>query len=306
MIERAREAYAHATAGLRAANYPRQIARLDDFRRRDEYAIIVLDALRYDYASEILPQYFSGSLECTWSAGHDTFEYGARCWGDHVYDDLTYLSGAVPLNSKADEDIFDIEHFNQLYNGWVPSETLPGLVDAWRDCWDDALGAVPPEDLTAYARDYTSSDQLVVHYGQPHAPYIGRRRLLGHTHTRDAKPNQGQPVDEPLWEAVKQRETRPRTLRAAYRANVHRACQSIAPLVEDLAETRPVVILADHGELLADYGPQYVSHPRTPYPEIRRVPWLRVDDVHHQPTAGSRGSGEDRGVAAKLEALGYA
>jgi len=286
--------------------YPDQTQRLDAFREHDEYAIIVLDALRYDYAREVLPQYFSGDLECVWSAAHDTFQYGQRCWGDRVYDDVQYVSGAVPLNSNADEEFFDDDHFNDLYNGFVPREHLPGLVDAWRDCWDASIGTVPPDALTEYARDYTDADQLVVHYFQPHAPYIGRRSILGHTDTRDAEPNQGAPVDEPVWESVKSGATTPKELRVAYRANIHRVCQAAAPLIEDLAEDRPVVVMADHGELLADWGVrELVSHPRQPHPSIRRVPWLRVDGVNTQPDRGE--STEASGsLKEKLEDLGYA
>jgi len=283
---------------------PSQRARLNEFREHAEYAIFVLDALRFDYAKAVLPQYLSGDLECVWSAGHDTFEYGRRCWGDRVYDDVTYVSGAVPMNSQADGEVFDIDHFNELYGGWKPGETLPGLVDAWRDCWDPGIGTVPPEALTNYAREYTEASRLVVHYFQPHAPYVGQASLLGHTDTRDAEPNQGAPVDEPVWDRVKTGATSPQELRTAYLANIHRVCRAAAPLIEELAADRPVVAMADHGELLAEYGVRsLVSHPRHPFPEIRRVPWLRVDAVHSHPDPTGDASGES--VAEKLKALGY-
>jgi len=299
--------YARLTAPLRAANLPRQTARLDDFRQRDKYAIIVLDALRYDYAAEILPQYFEGSLEAVWSAGHDTFEYGQRCWGDQIYEGVRYVSGATPINSEADGDTFEDDHFNELYDGWVPSETLPGLVDAWRSEWDPSLGTVPPERVVdLVAREHVDADQLVVHCFQPHAPYIGEKPLLGHTNSRDAHPNQGAPVDEPVWKAVREQRVDKRTLEAAYRANIHRACEAIQLLIEEeLLGDRPVVITADHGELLADYGRDTISHPRIPFPEIRRVPWMRVDATTEAPDVDGR---EDAttDVKERLAALGYA
>lgn len=296
------EQAARVLAPLRKHKYPAQARLFNEFREQDAYAIIVLDALSYDYAHTILPQYFEGDLTETWSAAHDTFEYGQRVWGDRVYDDVTYVSGAVPLNSEAHE--FENDHFNQLYGGWRPSETMPGLVDAWRDCWDTSLGAVPPEDLTRAATPYLDDDRVVVHYGQPHAPYIGQHSYLGHTDTRDAEPNQGAPVDEPVWEAVKRGDITPHDLRVAYQSNTHRVCASVVGLIESL-DDRPVVITADHGELLADHGVRsLVSHPRVPFESIRCVPWMLVDSVRHYPR-GSDGDSTGGGVAAKLEALGY-
>jgi hypothetical protein len=296
-----RRAWAHATAGVHASQLPAQNRLLNDLRDSNQYALIVLDALRYDYAREILPMYLNGTLTCAWSAAHDTFQYGNRCWGDRVYDEVTYVSGAVPLNSEETE--FDNEHFNRLYGDFVPRDNLPGLIDAWKDCWDTSLGTVPADALTDYARDYQDADQLVVHYFQPHAPYIGREGLLGHTDSTDAEPNTGEPVDKPLWDSIKEGETTVNRLQAAYRANVHVAAREAARFIQSLDDRR-VVVMADHGELLADYGTDAVSHPRVPYPEIRRVPWFEVDSITTGPQTRERGGSDS--VADRLEALGYA
>lgn len=300
----ARRTLDRIAAPAREVFHESQLDRLNTWRAQDEYAIIVLDALRYDYASLVLPQFFRGDVECVWSAAHDTFEYGRLCWGQRVWDDVRYVSGAVPINSQAGDDIFDIDHFNELYEGFDPAEHLPQLVDAWRDAWEPGLGTVPPESITEIVREHIADEKLVAHYFQPHAPHIGRCSLLGHTHTRDSRPNQGEPVDKPLWEGVRSGETSPEELRLAYLSNIHRACEAIAPLVEDLLQDRPVAIMADHGDLLAEGGDtDLISHPRVPHPEIRRVPWMEVTGVRSLPSPERVEDGSD--TAAKLEALGY-
>lgn len=278
--------------------YPAQKEKLDELRSED-YALIVFDALRYDYAAEILPLYLKGEMSPVWSAGHDTFEYGRLCWGDRVYDDW-YVAGAVPFNDEAN---FEDNYLTQLYEGWRPDETLLNLQEAWKDAWDRSLGTVNPDELTDIARSHLDKDRLVVHYFQPHAPYIGRRSLLGHTHNDDAEPLSGDPVDKPLWERVKSGAVSKDWLRQAYRSNIHRGVNASLPLIEDLVEQdRRVVVMADHGELLGKYHNRLVSHPRLSMPQIRRVPWMEVTGVRSEPSGGER---VDESTESKLKALGY-
>lgn len=278
--------------------YPRQKPLLDELRD-ERYLLVVFDALRYDYAAEILPQYLAGDLRCVWSAAHDTFQYGKRCWGDRVYQD-TYVSGAVPFNTSAG---FEREFFNELYDGWTPAETLPNLVEAWEDAWDTSLGTVDPDALTEIAMEYAGRDQLVCHYFQPHAPYIGRVPLLGHVDNDSAEPLTGDPVDKPLWERVKSGAVSPAYLQAAYRANVHRAVETALPVIErGVEDGRRVVVMADHGEMLGEWHPRMVSHPRLAMPAIRRVPWLEVTGTYDGPDGRRQ---VDESVSEKLKALGY-
>lgn len=279
--------------------YPRQKPRLDGLRSTDRYAVVVFDALRYDYAAKILPQYLEGEVDVVWSEAHDTFQYGERCWGDQVYD-TTYVSGAVPINTDQD---FEKEWFNQLYGDFRPENNLPNLVDAWEDAWETQLGTVCPDELTQIALGYTDRDELAVHYFQPHAPYIGRRSFLGHTGTGDGEPLTGEPVDGPIWERVKSGAISKHELQVAYQSNIHRAVQAALPLIRELcSQDRRVVVMADHGELLADYDQSMVSHPRMSFPQIRRVPWMEVDGVRDLPAGVER---RDESVTEKLEALGY-
>ena len=57
------------------------------------------------------------------------------------------------------------------------------VIDVWDFCWDDRLGTVPPWTLTQVALSYVEryrEKRFVIHYLQPHAPYISNRfRCVG-------------------------------------------------------------------------------------------------------------------------------
>lgn len=283
---------------VNSVRYPQQ-RRLLDTLRQDDYALIVFDALRYDYAQWVLPLYLEGELQPVWSAGHDTFEYGAKCWGDSVYEDR-YVSGAIPFNKQ---ESFEDAFLQELYGTWKPKDYLPNLVEAWREAWDTSLGTTRPEKVTEIAEKCVGAEKLVTHYFQPHAPYIGRDSLLGHVNNESANPFAGEPVDKPLWELVKSGQIDIERLQLAYESNIHRGVQAALPLIKELCEQeRRVVVMADHGELLGEYHRKLVSHPRISFPQIRKVPWMEVKGVKEYP----EGSALDaESVEEKLQALGY-
>jgi hypothetical protein len=263
-----------------------------------------LDACRYDYLKEFATL-FDGRLIAAKSAGHDTFEYVRLCWPDQY--DYPYVSGATPINGIQRD--YDNEHFRQLYGGYVPMDHL-NIVDVWDFGWDASLGTCPPWEVTDAALDHSDSERLVAHYFQPHAPYIGDTRLLGHHDNENAHPHQGTPIDEPIWDAVKYGEISNQELREAYRSNLKVAVKEVCRLIRDTDFDR-YVIIGDHGEALGEWG-RY-SHPRVDHPYIRTVPWFEVSGLTQQGEefagqAGERESGgvTDMNVEERLEALGYA
>lgn len=243
-----------------ARRYDDQLQIIDQFRDRDRWAVVVFDALRYDVASD----YFKDARP-VWSAGRDTFEWGRRVWGgDH---DVVYVSGAAPINSSAAIE-FE-ENFQQLYGDYVPTDHIADIVDVWQSGWDSDLGTVPPEAITAAARDRVDEPRLIIHYYQPHTPHIGDIKNLGHTEGPSAKPLEGPPADAPIWKRVREGDLTRRQLRRGYRANFERALASFRDLVDEL--DRPMLITGDHGEALGDHGE--FGHSRTPpHPAKRVVP----------------------------------
>jgi len=303
---------ARSTGPARWAEYRAKTAlletqrlKLDWLRGFDDWLLIVLDACRYDVFADLFDEFFDGEVDCVHSAGHDTFEYVRKCWPD-TYE-MPYVSGATPINSA--KRGYEDEHIDQLYDGYVPADHL-NIVDAWDFGWDDSLGTCPPWSVTDAALERTNHDRLVAHYFQPHAPYIGEKRFLGHTDNKHASPHDGVPVDKPIWKSVKRGVVSDDKLRRAYRTNLVVVLKEVSRLVDETDFER-VYIMGDHGEALGEW--QVYSHPRTPHAKIRTVPWAEVTGL----TAAGREAAEasnidetksgeaDGAVQERLEVLGY-
>lgn len=299
-------------AATRAAiqGKPLQGMLLDDLRAGDDWLLIVLDACRYREFAELAPKVFDGDLTQAVAEGRNTFEYVRLCWPD-TYPDVTYVSGAVPINSTQID--FDDQHFQSLYDGYVPKKHIGRIVDAWSSQWDMSLGVVPAWGVTEEAMKHLDTSQLVVHYFQPHAPYIGVEQALGHHDNENAKPNRGEPIDAPLWQRIKRGEISNTRLRELYQSNLELALAEAAKLVEATTHDR-IVVIADHGEALGEWN--VYSHPRREHPKIRIIPWLEVEGLREgweealeTPKLTERkrpdSAGDKTAVQSRLEELGY-
>jgi len=302
---------AASVANYRVRSLPAQTTLLGDLREGGDYALVVLDACRYDAFADVFSGDIVDDVKPVASGGRDTFEYLQVCW-PNTYD-LPYVSAAVPVNSDRLE--FDETGVHHLYNGYQPTEHLTHIDDVWKEAWDGSLGACPPEPVLSRALQYRESDRLAVHYQQPHTPYIGDERELGHTDGDAAYPGQVAPVDEPIWTRVENGEISDDRLRELYWSNLKRVRPVVLRTIAELQEEfDAVVVTADHGEALGEFG--VYAHPRFPqHPWVRTVPWIEVrgltdrgwsvaEDVDVPNDESEEVDGEDR-VQERLEALGY-
>lgn len=242
----------------------------EDLMEDDKWMLIVLDAARYDYFLSEAKIFFEDSdiVESVYSSGRDTAEYSMNTW-DGYHQDVKYVSGAVPVSSKLSEEGAD----NEFHQGYVADQHLD-IFDAWEVAWDDDLGAVLPEDVRKCAENRLGSyDQMVVHFFQPHGPYIGEKSYLGYTGD-DTGPGSGNPSDEYVWHKIENGEITDRELKEMYRSNLKRVLGEVVELLEQVDDDRRVVITGDHGEMLGESG--LYAHDRINHPLLRKVPWLEV------------------------------
>jgi len=289
--------YEHATYNL-----PEQKALLDRLREQDDWCLIVLDACRYDALKEYT-SLFNGEIQPVHSAAHDTFDYVRLCWPDGY--NLPYVSGATPINGT--RRVYDNDHIESLYGGYIPMYHLE-IIDVWHFGWDGSLGTCPPWAVTDAALEHSERTNMVAHYFQPHAPYIGEHQLLGHHDNENAHPHQGTPIDEPIWKAVRNGEISDEVLKAAYLSNLEAALTDVCRLIAN-TDFEKYVLMGDHGESLGEWG--VYTHPRVDHAKIRTVPWLECSGltVRGKSFAGNGGSGDrvgtDMSVEERLSALGY-
>lgn len=317
---------------LRARNRPRQRERVAEFVDRERFLLVVLDACRFDAFRERYGGHLDGELERVVSVAGNTPNYLRRTWtGEH---DLTYVSANPQVTDEADR---------LRGTDYRPSEHLREIVDVWAEFWDHETGTTPPEPVTRVALDRLDAGdaRTVVHYMQPHSPFVGDDPALN---AREMDPHrevvESTPGREGHWSEVAD-ERGPRSvqesdavrpteyvqqlydrgeittgdLRRAYDSNLERVLRAVRELVVRVDPSVPVAVTADHGEMLGDVPFYGFAHPDTMHPAVRDVPWFRVDDriqgtveERYEPGVEGRSReapGEELTVEDRLRSLGY-
>lgn len=245
----------------------------DDLMQEDKFLLIVLDACRYDYFLEEAKLFFEdhSDIEAVYSSGRNTFEYSRNTWnGD--FNDVKYVSGATPVNSKISKEKAEK---SPLFQSFVPGNHLD-IEDVWLSGWNDDLGTVPSNKVKKETINQirNSEKKVVSHFFQPHAPYIGVDSLIGYKGEKFGK-NRGNAPDEYLWKRFFHGEISDIELRKAYRSNLKYVLEDVVELIDSVDDDRRIVITGDHGELLGESGLQ--EHKLTNHPLLRKVPWMEVE-----------------------------
>ena len=207
------------------------------------------------------------------------------------------------------------------------------LVSIWERHWSRftrlAIPSVHPLSVNAVVMTYqdmgllarrTANRRVVVHYLQPHSPYIGSVPLAvarwGRSGLEFCRASHRLPRPEA---AVKRGEMDWELLRRAYRANLALAWDAARYLASQFQSN--VVVTSDHGELLGEDGGKFGHEAHWRHSELYEVPWMRLEENGHRSPQMSTDQdqnpqkisenqcesvSEDAGMRAKLEALGYA
>lgn len=302
-------AYGHLYKHYR--RLPAQEEYIYDFlSNNDEFVLVVLDACRYDYFAEQISAHLDGSVRRTWSPGSLTPEWGPNVWSNQ------YPVTLISSNPIIGDFEYAPRNNNFGYSTYCAADHVETFVDAYNIAWDHESRTVLPDDLTDIALGEAARDgptRLVVHYMQPHLPFIGDHGFsaylpdyqkshsdVSYSETEKARfleenstitleekrtyditwgeeleynlsvSNSGERGYTPLLEAgIKDRTD----IQAGYRGNLDAALEAITRLVRRV--DCPVVITADHGEFLGEYG--LYDHPPISHPILRVVPWFNVD-----------------------------
>lgn len=134
---------------------------VDVINERWDY-LIVLDACRFDFFAETYRDYLDGVLMMKKSLGTSTNEWRDKCFPGY-YDDIIYISANPQICDKS-----------AVY-GYTAGEHFGTVHELWKDHWDRELGTVRPEVVTRLASEIiraTPGKRFIIHYLQPHAPYL--------------------------------------------------------------------------------------------------------------------------------------
>lgn len=220
--------------------------------------MLILDACRHDaFAAALERTELPGELRTGWSRGASTTEFLRATFDGRDLSDTVYVTGTTMLYRNA---VLQNEFDHNLHD----------VVDVWEDAIDVGEWGISPERMADAARDAHESypnKRLVVHFIQPHIPFIGE---FGRERFGD--------VDGSVWQQ-KRRGTLDVSrddLWRAYRENVDLVLPEVRGLLEELPGR--TVVTADHGQLIGDrlrpipirdYG-----HPSGIYCDpLVKVPW---------------------------------
>lgn len=130
---------------------------------------IVLDACRYDFFKEFYRFFFDGSLKKVISKGSCTPEWFRNTFTS-TYKDTVYISANPFINS-----------LDVVVAGCHAKSRFAQVIDVWNRSWDPLLGTVLPQNVNKALLDLLDSrgdKRIIVHYLQPHAPYISPRYFV--------------------------------------------------------------------------------------------------------------------------------
>ncbi|MFC4245640.1 hypothetical protein ACFOZ7_01240 [Natribaculum luteum] len=257
---------------------------------REWDTLLVLDACRADLFEEVVETETYDSYERVYSAGSATNEWVRANFSGPAQTDCVYVTGN-PVVSRQVETAF--HHF----------------LEPWREEFDPEIGTVPPEPVTETAlaaREQFPEKRLIVHYLQPHYPFIEapHLRYAEFNGTEEVTVKNAKPGATDIWEAVGLGYENPDDVWDAYADNLRRVMDAIEPLLDQPGRT---VITSDHGNMLGEQMPLlpmglYGHPPGIHHPILREVPWAVVD--------GESTVDSDRRVTAdvkeQLRSLGYA
>lgn len=259
--------------------------------------LVVLDGCRYDLFTEVAPDYdYVMDIDSLNSVASKTSEWLERTF--------------TPEYSRAMERTVYVSGNPNTGSATVASADFLLLDNVWEYVWDDDLGTMPPRAITDRAITHYRRhrpDRMIVHYMQPHVPFVSHPDLdEGIPEARIDPPYHGANDNKMAWEKLRDGEVDRETVWEAYRSNLEHVMDDLAVLLDNLTADR-VVLTSDHGNAMGEFG--VYGHPRnTPISALRRVPWARVDAEDtgtYDPDDYDVDGDEGPSVEEQLQHLGY-
>lgn len=268
-----------------------------DIFSEDWDTLIILDACRYDIFSRTINM--EGKLESRISRGSTSPEWITGNFQDKKLYDTVYVSANL-WYSRLEEDInADVYDFIRTKSDNIPKDLNPAAKDSMRR-------GMHPEIVTEMAIDAIQDHpdkRLIVHYMQPHQPYLG---ISGNRHFEP----DGKTIER---FAVGQQPASTNILHKVYKENLELVLGYLPELIEEREDK--TVISADHGEMLGDrhfpFPFRDYGHPGGIYCDaLVKVPWFiiendsRPDIISEEPKKRTYKGDRDE-VEDHLRNLGY-
>ncbi|WP_115879994.1 sulfatase-like hydrolase/transferase [Haloferax sp. Atlit-12N] len=250
--------------------------------------LVILDACRFDALQKMID--LEGSLESKTSKGTSTPQFLRTNFTRERLHDTVYVTANGWIIRLWDELNTELHQINCLVDN---------------DDLGEKGGGISPKRVTDEALETAErypNKRLVIHYVQPHKPYLGDfgRRKFGHAqkNLQAIMSNRGI-SDDDLWRA--------------YNENLELVLEYVSELVSEL--NGRTVITSDHGELLGERTSpipvKSYGHPTKLYHDsLTRVPWFVCESNSRKDITGSppeeMAEVDEEELNERLKDLGYA
>lgn len=268
--------------------------------------VILLDACRFDLFKESLEKFdLPGKLSKRRSIQSATPGYVVENFRHRTFHDTIYVTANPYITTE------------------LSSDTFHAVDSVWRDGWDQDAGTVMPETLcerALAANERYPDKRLIVHFTQPHAPFVGevslgtrkvsaiREKALGRE-----PPDRNERTSTP-FELLERGEVTADQVWEAYRSNLLLALPSVERLMNTFSGKTAVT--SDHGNALGEYAKPFpirvYGHPKgILIPALIEVPWHTHENgdrkaVTAEPPVGDpMGESVDVEPRERLRDLGY-
>ena len=257
---------------------------------QDWDTLIVLDACRADLFEEVADVDGYDDYGRVYSSGSATNEWTIANFSGQAKTDCVYVTG------------------NPVVSRNVPT-AFSCFLEPWREAFDPEIGTVPPEPVTEVAlkaHEQHPDKRLIVHYLQPHYPFLGapELRYAEFNNTEEVSVDAANQGAVDVWEAVGLGYEDADDVWEAYGRNLERVLNAIQPLLNKPGRT---VITSDHGNMLGE------RMPIVPLPLYGHPPGIHHPALREVPCAVVSGKGRNHGerqveadVEEQLRSLGYA
>lgn len=219
--------------------------------------LVVLDACRPDMLSDFEEQYdFICEPRVVRSIASYSRSWMRRTFGRR-YADKTARTSYITGNPFSGE-VLDGDRFGHLE-------------EVWQHHWDSQAGTVLPRAVTDHAITHyrrANPDRMVVHYMQPHHPFIGDD-TRGFDEGAFPNPRTADP-----WDQVRRGHRELDQVLEAYRDNLAFVLNDVEVLLSSI-DAPNAVITADHANAVGEFG--IYGHPAyAGIDAVRCVPWCET------------------------------
>lgn len=229
--------------------------------------LIILDACRADAFERVVDTEQFDEYRSVPSLGSHSSEWTRQNFANKQFGDIVYVS-ANPHTSM------------------IAGNSFHSLVEMWNTDVDENTGIVPPKAMVDATRDIFEeypNKRLIIHFMQPHAPFIGSDEDLDDI----SPPSQ-------FWKA--------------YDENLEFVLKYVYELLEDIPGK--TVITSDHGTMRPTHLGKVLGlewhKPRLRNPAVSMVPWAVIENERREIVSGStEDQSTSENVDERLRDLGY-